>query len=66
MPSRNPDFAALAEEAYEAADDLIAHMDMCRECGDTNHRTCHDGSELGDDYRTKKDKALKAIRGRKK
>lgn len=66
MPSRNPDFATLAEEAYEAADKLIAHIDHCQWCADESSENCNYAKPFVDDYRTKKDKALKAIRGRKK
>lgn len=65
MPAHNPDFATLSEAAYDAADTTIAHMDGCPVCGDSNHFACPEGRRLGGDYRTKRDAALKAIRGPK-
>jgi len=63
MPSRNPDFATLAsEEAYKAVDKLLEHLTTCGMCMFT---TCNKGKRLISSYRTKKDKALKAIRGKK-
>jgi hypothetical protein len=60
MAAHGPDFAALAEEALVSADTLIEHLD--------NQISVDYGGDasLRRDYRTKKDKALKALRGRKK
>jgi uncharacterized protein YihD (DUF1040 family) len=62
MPSRNPDFATLSEAAYEAADILIEHLDM-RNCHNPDKCLIAEGRRK--DYRTKRDAALKALRGAK-
>lgn len=59
--SRNPDFAALAEASYEAADKLIRHVDTCGECAFAME-TCKVAGKISKDYHTKRDAALKAIR----
>jgi hypothetical protein len=64
MAAHGPDFAALAEEALVSADTLIEHLDWCNDCG--IGAPCRSGGAFTKDYRTKKDKALKALRGRKK
>jgi hypothetical protein len=53
----NPDFSTLATEALEAADSLLAHMDACR------FESCDTTAMLRKEFRIKKDKALKALRG---
>jgi hypothetical protein len=65
MPAKAPDFATLASEALEAADQLIAHIDGCQWCADESSETCHKAKLVVGDYRTKRDKALKAMRRKK-
>jgi hypothetical protein len=59
MGQRNPDLATLTSEALEAADEFITHMETCFA------NECDTAKYLRKIYRTKKDKALKAIRGKR-
>jgi len=61
MSARNPDVAALSEAAYEAADKALNHIETCGECSYMG--SCDAGCAYISDYRSKKEKALKAIRG---
>jgi hypothetical protein len=60
-----PDLATLASEALEAAEKLIGGMDQCQQCADDGVSRCGWHVDALLDYRTKKDKALKAMRGKK-
>jgi hypothetical protein len=64
MPAKVPDFATLASEALEAADSLLVHLDTCNDCI-ISTASCKTGSKRKSAYHTKRDKALKAIRGKK-
>lgn len=57
MPAKVPDFATLATEALEAADRYIEFLDSLGPGQIVE--------SLRKDYRTKKDKALKALRGKR-
>jgi len=59
MASRNPDFAALAEASYEAADIAVIHLEWCKQCIFT---TCTKGKRLLSNYRRKRNKALESLR----
>lgn len=58
-----PSVDALASAAYEAADTVIQHYRGCRSCGSTGP-DCGSGIGFAEEYYTKRDKALKAIRRR--
>jgi hypothetical protein len=60
--SRNPDFATQASEAYEAADKALEHANNCDACV-ISYEACKAGTRLHKDYRSKKERALKALRG---
>jgi hypothetical protein len=63
MASRNPDFATLSEAAYEAADRLIDHVNLCNDC--TPQLGCDAFDSMAGEYDTKKSAALKALRAPK-
>lgn len=58
-----PDFATLSEAAYEAADAMETHLRCCDRCCWDN--LCAKGTPIVQHYRTKRDAALKALRGPK-
>jgi len=57
MPAHNPDLATLASEALEAAERMATHLEVC-----ANPQGCSALKEFHDDFHTKKDRALKAMR----